>query len=100
MQFFPQDRSLHPQAQDDSSEDSYFWDYTSGKQVKKNPLTQEEAKEFYDYVVSIDTMYEAETDIKNIINEEASAFFSGQKTAEEVAEIIQNRVNVYINENS
>ena len=85
---------------DDSSEDSYFWDYTSGKQVKKNPLTQEEAKEFYDYVVSIDTMYEAETDIKNIINEEASAFFSGQKTAEEVAEIIQNRVNVYINENS
>ena len=63
-------------------------------------MTQEEAKEFYDYVLSIDTMYEVETDIQNIISEEASAFFSGQKTAEEVAEIIQNRVNVYINENS
>ncbi len=85
---------------DESSEDAYFQDYTSGKQVKKKPMTQEEAKEFYDYVLSIDTMYEAETDIQNIISEEASAFFSGQKTAEEVAEIIQNRVNVYINENS
>ena len=85
---------------DESSEDAYFQDYTSGKQVKKKPMTQEEAKEFYDYVLSIDTMYEVETDIQNIISEEASAFFSGQKTAEEVAEIIQNRVNVYINENS
>ena len=39
-------------------------------------------------------------EITNIIAEEASAFYCGQKTAEEMADIIQNRVTVYINENS
>ena len=32
--------------------------------------------------------------------EEASAYFKGEKTAEEVAKIIQNRVGVYIDENT
>jgi hypothetical protein len=34
-----------------------------------------------------------------IIREETGALFAGQKTAREVAEIIQNRVQVYVNEN-
>lgn len=37
--------------------------------------------------------------IYDIINEEAAAYFSGQKSAEEVAEIIQNRVQNYLDEN-
>ena len=37
--------------------------------------------------------------IYNIITEESYAYFSGQKSAEEVAEIIQNRVQNYIDEN-
>lgn len=36
--------------------------------------------------------------IANIINEESGAFFAGQKSAEETARIIQNRVSVYIGE--
>jgi len=34
-----------------------------------------------------------------IITEETSAYFEGQKTAEETADIIQNRIQVYVNEN-
>ena len=37
-------------------------------------------------------------DILNIINEDVAPFFAGQKTAEDVASIIQNRVQVFVNE--
>ncbi len=79
------------------SELDYFY---FGDKIKKKPLSQEEVDKFRDYVISIDTRYESANEISNIISEECSAFFSGQKTPEEVAEIIQNRVSVYINENS
>ena len=34
----------------------------------------------------------------NMINEEAEPFFDGKKTAAEVANIIQGRVKIYVNE--
>ena len=37
-------------------------------------------------------------EILNIILEEASGFFSGQKSAQDVASVVQNRVQLYINE--
>ena len=42
----------------------------------------------------------AETDVLNIISEEAAAFFAGQKSAAEVSDIIQSRVQVYLKENA
>ena len=36
----------------------------------------------------------------NIITEESEPFFKGQKSAEDVAKIIQNRIQTYVNENS
>ena len=38
-------------------------------------------------------------EIMNIINEEAEAFYKGQKSVDEVASIIQSRVKIYIGEN-
>ncbi len=38
-------------------------------------------------------------EIISIIIEEAEDYFAGQKTVGEVSEIIQNRVNIYVNEN-
>ena len=34
-----------------------------------------------------------------IIKEESAAYFAGQKSAEEVSDIIQSRVQVYLKEN-
>lgn len=34
-----------------------------------------------------------------IISDETGAYFSGQKSAKEVADIVQNRVSNYVNEN-
>ncbi len=42
---------------------------------------------------------QTEEKIREIINEEAGPYFEGQKTASEVAEIIQNRVQLYLFEN-
>lgn len=43
---------------------------------------------------------DSDEQISGIINEEAQAFFSGQKSAKDVAGIIQSRVQTYVNENS
>lgn len=39
-------------------------------------------------------------ELSNIITEETEAFFKGQKSAAETAEVIQNRIQIYVNENS
>lgn len=41
----------------------------------------------------------SDSEIMNIISEEAAPFFAGQKTAKEAADIIQSRVQIYISEN-
>lgn len=41
----------------------------------------------------------ADVEVYNIILEEAGAYFTGQKSAEDVAALIQNRVSLYISEN-
>lgn len=39
-------------------------------------------------------------ELTNIITEETAPFFKGQKTAQETADIIQNRIQIYVRENS
>lgn len=41
----------------------------------------------------------SDSQIMDIISEEAQAFFKGQRTAQDVANNIQNRVQLYMNEN-
>ena len=43
-------------------------------------------------------MLEQDDAIYNIVFEQAQAFYSGQKTAEEVARLIQSKVTIYVNE--
>ena len=85
---------------DENSDDAYFYSWWTNDKVKKQPLSQEEIQKFEDYVLSVNLRTFRNDYIENIVNEESAAFYAGQKTAEQVAEIIQNRVNVYINENS
>lgn len=67
--------------------------------VEIKPATQEQVDEVKDLIANITAVEGAvSSDVMNIINEEAAAYFSGQKSAEEVAEIIQSRVWVYLSE--
>lgn len=43
---------------------------------------------------------EREAMLRQIVNEEAEAFFRGQKTVDQVAETIQRRASIYVSENS
>ena len=54
---------------------------------------------FKDLLARADTLAYFDREIYIIINEESAAFFAGQKTARDVAKIIQNRVWIYVNEN-
>lgn len=49
---------------------------------------------------SLDKQMKCDDMALHIITEEASAYFSGSKTPQEAAELIQNRVQLYLNENS
>ena len=50
-------------------------------------------------VEKADTVAYTNQALVNIIEEEVSAYFADQKTADEVADIIQSRVSVYLKEN-
>lgn len=41
-----------------------------------------------------------DSQVQNIILEEAAAYFQGQKSVDEVTSIIQSRINIYVSENS
>ena len=63
--------------------------------MNKLGLNQEKVN---DLIKSINTSVKFDVKIEMIINEELEAFYAGDKTAEEVAKLIQNRANTYINE--
>lgn len=61
--------------------------------------TDEEAQLLQQLIDSGKVSPEYNTNIINIINEESEAYFEGQKTVNEVADIIQSRINIYVHEN-
>ncbi len=72
--------------------------YVGDTEIIINPMTDEGINKVLDYLNTVDQIGSSNDSIKNIIDEEAAAFFSGQKSAEEVADIIQSRVQIYVNE--
>lgn len=68
-------------------------------EVKIGPLSDEQVEKVREILATADHLYNYDDEILNIITEEAGAYFSGQKSAKDVADIIQNRVSTYVNEN-
>lgn len=68
-------------------------------EVEIKPLTEEQVQKLREVIASVDHLYKYHNEINGIVIEESGAYFSGQKTAKEVAGIIQNRVSTYVNEN-
>ncbi|WP_026524266.1 ABC transporter substrate-binding protein [Butyrivibrio sp. MB2005] len=68
-------------------------------EIKIDELSKEEAEGLASFIKSVDKVDQSNDKISEIIEEEVGAFFEGQKTAEEVADIIQSRVSIYLSEN-
>lgn len=77
--------------------DNTYW--VGETEVKIGVNTDEDNQRIMDLINSTTAVARYDADITNIITEETSAFFEGQKSAQEVAGIIQNRVSNYIAEN-
>lgn len=60
--------------------------------------TDEEVETFQNLIDSVDKAVTWDEQISRIITEEAGAYFNNSKTAEEVADIVENRINVYVSE--
>ena len=85
---------------DDGNKQTYTPSYyINGVNVDIDPMNQEEAQEFTAFLESVTMVQQSDTSLNNIVSEEAEAYFSGQKTAKEVADIIQSRAQIYISEN-
>ena len=73
--------------------------YADGSSVQYFEMSKEEAEQLMKLLSSVHRVdMSGDNVIFNIIREEAGAYFVGQKTVDEVAEIIQNRVQLYVNE--
>lgn len=63
--------------------------------------TQEEVDAVKEIIFSAErTSSSINEELTNIITEETGAFFKGQKTAKDTADIIQNRIQIYVKEHS
>lgn len=106
-------KRLEKQGQD-ATQPEYYLDENGQRQVvdqrmsvgdteiKINPLTQDQVDTWENLLKSLDTTiyYDAsDSSIYSIVSEEAGAYFAGQKSVDDVADTIQRRVRIYINEN-
>jgi ABC-type glycerol-3-phosphate transport system substrate-binding protein len=72
--------------------------YMGDTPIEVYAMTQAELDQFMELLRNTDRVMNYDTSIMDIINTETGAFFAGQKTAADVARIIQSRVGTYVNE--
>lgn len=62
-------------------------------------IKQEDCDALYEVIYSANNSRVFDTNIWDIVSEEAKAYFDGDKTMDQVVKIIQNRVKTYMSEN-
>ena len=84
-------------AEKDSSY-GYSWDDV---EITVEGTTQEDVDKLKDLISRVDgiSVNQQDNNLMNIITEEAEAYFTGQKSLDDVTSIIQSRATIYVNEN-
>lgn len=68
--------------------------------IALEPFSDEKAAEYSELVHNaVKNSCADNEEIRNILNEEMTYYFEGERSAEEAADIIQNRVSIYLSEN-
>lgn len=73
--------------------------YVNDEEFLLEPLSAEEWAKLKDFIMSVNETANYDSDLQTIIREETAPYFEGQKTVEEVVDIIQSRAQIYISEN-
>lgn len=74
------------------------WNNTTGEPQEIYALDAEQIDQIRELIETTTKAADYNDSIFNIVNEQAAAFFEGQKTAEDVARLIQSKANIYVNE--
>ena len=61
-------------------------------------MTQEQADEVMNVITTCTRVADYNSSIYDIVAEQAEAYFSGQKSVDDVARLIQSKANIYVNE--
>ncbi len=81
-------------------EEDYTY-YDGSKEVKVDPLTQEERDFIVKYIEEADNVSaDFDPEVESILEEEIMAYLGGEKTADEIVDLIQNRVSLLVSEQS
>lgn len=87
---------------EDENGNKEYYDYTTwinGEMIVLEPFTEEQMNQVLELIESVDNRYYYDREIMKIMEEEIDAFFTGQKSAAEVADIIQRRAQIYVDTN-
>lgn len=98
-----EERLLHTMREEHPGKMGQRYHSFTGEILKDSeyPEVTENDRRFLRYMadnIYLDTGSALKSEYRSIISEEASAFFSGDKTAEEAAKNIQNRISLFLNE--
>ena len=80
----------------EQSQGGFGWG--SGEMVEIYAMTQEQADKLIELIESTEKVANYDSAIYEIVTEQAAAFFAGQKSAEEVAKLVQSKANIFVNE--
>ena len=61
-------------------------------------LTEDQVQQIRELIETTTKMADYDNSIIQIVTEQAAPFFEGQKSAEDVAKLVQSKVNIYVNE--
>ena len=75
-----------------------YWDNVSQEYVPTYFYTQEEIDKIESVINATDRVYAVDESINEIVREQVEAFFAGQRSAEDVAKLIQSKAMIYVNE--
>ena len=74
------------------------WYDENGEEHNVYAMTQEQADAVLAVITTCTKVANYDTSIYDIVNEQAQAFFAGQKSVDEVCRLIQSKANIYVNE--
>ena len=74
--------------------------WINNEAVPYEPLSQEQVDKLTAFIESVHNPYYYNEEVMNIINEEIDGYFTGDKPASEVADVIQRRVQNFVDENN
>ena len=90
-----------PYWEDENGEKQYYDDtyWINDEPIEMKVFSQAEVDELFNFICSVKTARYSDEDVRKIVSEEVEAFFNGSKSAQDTATMIQNRVQLYVNEN-